>query len=78
MGLAKISERPLFRYFKEINKSSLVVYGEDDEYAWGEIPKLVNILKDLKPQFKYEIIKDADHGFNGKEKELAQIVSDWL
>ena len=78
LGMAKISEKPLFRYFKEINKPSLVVYGEDDEYAWGEIPKLVNILKDLKPEFKYEIIKDADHGFNGKEKELAQIVSDWL
>lgn len=78
LGKAKISKKPLFRYFKEIGKPSLVVYGENDEYAWGEIPKLVGILRTYKPEFKYEIIKDADHGFDGKEKELAESIGDWL
>jgi len=78
LGKVNISKKPLFGYFKEIEKPSVVIYGENDEYAWGEVPKLVGMLKTLKPEFKYEIIKGADHGFDGKEKELAKAVADWL
>lgn len=78
LGRAGISKKPLFRFFKEIQKSSLVVYGSNDEYAWGEVPKLVGILKTLKPEFKYKIIEGADHGFSGKEKELAKTIGTWL
>ncbi|HKC04354.1 MAG TPA: DUF1749 domain-containing protein [Patescibacteria group bacterium] len=78
LGRVSISKKPLFGYFKEIDKPSVVIYGENDEYAWGEVSKLVGMLKTLKPEFKYEIIKDANHGFDGKEKELAKAVADWL
>lgn len=78
LGKARISKKPLFRYFKEIVKPSLVVYGESDEYAWGEVPKLIGVMKKIKPDFRYEIIKGADHSFNGKKKELAAIASKWL
>ena len=73
-----LSLKPQFRYFKSIKKPSLVVYGEKDEYAWGDIPKIIEILKSHQPKFDYRIIKDADHGFTGKNEELAEIISEWI
>ena len=74
----KLSTKTLFRHFAGIKKPSLVIYGENDEYAWGNINKVVNILKSYQPNFEYKIIKGADHGFTGKEKELAKAISDWI
>ena len=78
LGKAKLSKKPLFRYFKLVKKPSLVVYGDKDEYAWGDVPKVVEILKNYQPKFEYNIIKDADHGFTGKNEELAKVIVDWL
>ncbi len=74
----KLSKKSLFRHFKSINKPALVVYGEKDEYGWGNIPKLVDILKKHKPEFKYKIVKGADHGFSKHQKQLSKIISSWL
>jgi pimeloyl-ACP methyl ester carboxylesterase len=78
LGKAKLSTKPLFRYFKTIKTPSLVIYGENDEYAWGDVSKVINILKSYQPSFIYKIIKDADHGFTGKKNELARLISDWI
>lgn len=78
LGKAKLSKKSLFRYFKSIKKQSLVVYGEKDEYAWGDVLKVVKILKKYQPKFDYKIIKDADHGFTGKNEELAKVISKWI
>ena len=74
----KLSKKPLFRYFKKIKKQSLVVYGDKDEYSWGNVPKIVNILKQHKPELGYKIIEGADHGFKNREKQLAEVVTRWL
>lgn len=77
----KLSKKPLFKEYKSINKPTLVVYGEFDEYCYGDVPKCVEILKKECPNsklFTFKIIKDADHGFNGKEKELAEVINRWL
>lgn len=74
----KLSTKPLFRYFSGIKKPSLVIYGENDEYAWGNINKVINILKSYQLEFEYRSIKGADHGFVGKKKELAKVISDWI
>lgn len=74
----KLSKKKLFRYFKSIDKPTLVIYGEKDEYAWGDIPKVVNILKSQKPEFQYEIIKGADHGCSRHQKELTKVITNWL
>ena len=74
----KISTKPLFRYFKSIKKPSLVIYGENDEYAWGDISNVVKTLKNYQPSFEYEIIEGADHKFSGKQKELSKIIASWL
>ncbi len=74
----KLSKKPLFRHFKSINKPTLVVYGEEDEYAWGDVHRVVDILKKQKPEFDYKIIKGADHGFGQHQKELSRVISKWL
>jgi len=74
----EISKKPLFRYFKSIKKQSIVIYGEKDEYAWGEINKVIQVLKKYQPSFEYRVIKGADHRFTGKQRKLANIIADWL
>ncbi len=78
MRRVKLSKKKLFRYFKSVNKPTLVIYGEKDEYAWGNVPRVVKILKEQKPEFEYVIIKDADHGCSQHQKELAKVIADWL
>lgn len=76
-----LSRKPLFKEYKTINKKTLVVYGEFDEYCFGDVPGYVDILKKECPDpklFTFKIIKDADHGFTGKEKELAEVIGKWL
>jgi len=67
-----------FRYFKSIKKPSLVVYGSRDEYAWGDVDRVVSILKSYQPKLSYKVIKGGDHSFKGYERKLAEIVTDWL
>ena len=74
----RLSKKPLFRHFRSIKKPTLVIYGEKDEYAWGNVPKIVDILKGRRPDFEYKIIKGADHALSAHHKKLAQILSSWL
>lgn len=78
MGRATLSTKPLFRFYKSIKKPTLVVYGGQDEYQYGDVPKVVSILEKQQPKFSYEIVKDADHGFSGKDKKLGKLVVTWL
>jgi len=74
----RLSTEPIFRHFKSISKPTLVVYGDQDEYAWGDVPSIVEILKRYQPAMTYQMIKGADHGFKNKENRLASIIAGWL
>jgi len=77
----RISRRPLFRHVRAIRKKTLVVYGENDEYCYGDVSRCVEILADAigpKPNFELAIMADADHGFGGREEELAALITDWI
>jgi pimeloyl-ACP methyl ester carboxylesterase len=74
----KLSKKPLFRHFKSINKPTLVIYGEKDEYAWENAPEKVEQLRKEKPEFDYEVIKDGDHALSGHQKETANLIAKWL
>lgn len=78
LGKAKLSKRPLFRYYESITKPTLVVYGEKDQYAWGDVSRVVEILRKQKSEFTYKIIKDADHSFSKHQKQLAEVVCNWI
>lgn len=77
-GKAKISTKSLFRYFGSIKKPSIVIYGEKDEYTWGDIKKVIATLKKYQPKFEYKIINGADHRFTGKQRELAKTIVNWI
>lgn len=74
----KLSKKPLFRHFTSLRKPTLVIYGDRDEYTWGEVPKIVDILKGYQPDLDYRIISGADHRFKGREKSLAARIREWL
>ncbi len=77
----RISRRPLFRYVRAIRKKTLVVYGEQDEYCYGDVSRCVSILADAigpKPNFELAIMEGADHGFSGREGEVAALIGDWI
>ena len=76
---ARLSRKQvLFHKFKALHKPSLVIYGEKDEYAWGNVPKIVNILKKVQPDFTYKIVKGADHSFHGHRDKVGKLIADWL
>ena len=76
-----LSSKQLFREYKSIDKPTLVVYGENDEYCYGDTQKILNILKKEAPDnnlFDFKIVPEANHGFDRYEKELAIVVAKWL
>jgi dienelactone hydrolase len=73
-----LSTKPLYRYFKEINTPSALIYGANDEYAWGNATACAQLLESMKPEFAYHVVQGADHGFHGKSEEVAGIVADYL
>ena len=73
-----LSKKPLFRHFQSIKKPTLVVYGEHDEYAWGDVPRIVALLKERKPLFEYKIISGADHACSEHQQELSSVIARWL
>ncbi len=74
----RLSKRPLFRYFKELRKPSLVVYGDNDEYLWKDGHHAVAMLKKIRPDAAYRVIDGADHVFSKHKKELARAIARWI
>lgn len=76
-----LSKKPLFQEFKSINKDTMIIYGDHDEYCYGNVKKCMDVLKKESSNQKYftfKLIENADHGFHGKEKKLANLISTWL
>lgn len=74
----KLSKKALFRHYKSLNKPTLVIYGGKDEWAWGNVPKMVKILQKQKPELDYQIIKGADHPLSEHQTETANLIAKWL
>jgi pimeloyl-ACP methyl ester carboxylesterase len=73
----RLSRRARFRYVRAIRKPALFVYGENDVYCADGASRTVAALADAlgaKPNVELAIIADADHGFSGKERELAAVI----
>jgi pimeloyl-ACP methyl ester carboxylesterase len=76
----RLGRKPRFRHLRGIRKPTLMLYGEHDEYAYGDVPRCVAILADVmreQPNVELAILGDADHGFSGKERELADTIVNW-
>lgn len=78
MSGTKLSRRP-FRYIRAIRKPSLYIYGDRDEYCYDDLPRCAEILsQQVSDGAEIVVMRDADHGFSGREKELAGLIADWL
>lgn len=79
-----MSEEAIFSYydpnkesiFSSINTPTLILLGDADEYRDRPIKKIKDWFDTHQNTVQYQskIIKDGDHGFSGKEKEVAQII----
>jgi pimeloyl-ACP methyl ester carboxylesterase len=77
----RLSRRPRFRHLLGIRKPALVVYGDRDEYLYGDVSRCVEILAEQlesRANFEFAILKDADHGFSRREDDLARLILAWL
>ncbi len=77
----RLSKRARFRHLRGIRKPALFVYGDHDEYCYGDVSRCVGLLADevgSKRNFEFAIMRDADHGFGGREKELSHLILTWL
>ena len=74
----RLSRRPRFRHLRGIRKPTLVLYGENDEYMYGDVSRCVAILADaVGPNFELAVMEGADHGFSGREEELGALILAW-
>ena len=76
----RLSRRPRFRYVRAIRKPALFLYGENDEYCVDSASATVAALAEAlgaKTNVELAIMKDADHGFGGMERQLATVILDW-
>jgi alpha-beta hydrolase superfamily lysophospholipase len=81
----RLGKKKLFDEYKRITKPMLVVYGEYDEFTYtgGGTKKALDLLKRITHEkalerSDFQIIKGTDHGFHGKEIEMAELVASWL
>lgn len=77
----RLSRRPRFRYVRAIRKPALVLYGDADQYLYGDVSRCVAILAGAigpKPNVELGIVAGADHGFSGREAELARLILAWI
>ncbi|MDP9191787.1 MAG: alpha/beta fold hydrolase [Acidobacteriota bacterium] len=77
----RLSRRPRFRYLRAIRKPALFLYGENDEYCIDGTSDTVAVLAEAlgpMPNVEIAILADADHGFGGKEQELASVIVEWM
>ncbi len=77
----RLSRKPLFRDYRRLRKPALVLFGENDEYCFGDVPRCVELLKEHATgtrASRFVILPDADHSFHGKEHEAGGIMADFL
>lgn len=69
-----IRGRRPFRFIRAIRKPSLYVYGANDEYGFDA----GLLAENISANAEIVVLGGADHGFHGKEVELANLIAEWL
>lgn len=67
-----------FSFLEACSKPILFVHGDRDEF--GSTAKLQNLVNHLKPEAhaRLEVIKGADHFFEGHLEKLKQFITEWV
>lgn len=64
----------------KIKEPIFLVLAEKDRYLYNYSPRYVIrvIKRNIYSSFKSAVIKNTDHDFNGKEKKLAILITNWI
>ena len=63
-----------FRAIRGIRKPSLYIYGDRDEFE----PDITALARHVGPNAEIVVLRDADHGFTGREGEVGEVMGEWL
>ena len=81
----RLGKKPLFEEFGKIDVPTLIIFGQEDEYAYtaGGTDAAIRLFKKyanskIAKHISYQTVLGADHSFHGFEKEFASRVSKWL
>jgi pimeloyl-ACP methyl ester carboxylesterase len=81
----RIGHKPLFQEYRTFDRPTLVVFGDQDEYAYtaGGAGAALSILKQYLPEniqaaSAFRLLQQADHSFHGYEGVFAEMVATWL
>ncbi|HUP64984.1 MAG TPA: alpha/beta fold hydrolase [Thermoanaerobaculia bacterium] len=76
-----LSKRPLFRDYRLLKKPTLSLFGANDEFCFGDVPRCVDLLRAhaaVPRRFEGVVLPDANHGFGGHEREAGAIMAEFL
>lgn len=80
-GLELSGEKRLFSEFRHLKRPTLVLFGADDEFCFGDVAGCVRILETFAPRrvpLTTGIIEETGHSFHGGERELGRRIARWL
>lgn len=77
----RLSRKSRFREFRALRKPTLTIFGDRDEFCFGDVQRCLEILAGQargRRGFTFRLLPDADHGFHGRERDLAGVMLDWI
>ncbi|HXI14108.1 MAG TPA: alpha/beta fold hydrolase [Thermoanaerobaculia bacterium] len=77
----QLSRKKHFRELRVITRPTLLFYGSEDEYCFGDVSRCVAILEEAlsgKPNFEFVTLRGADHSFHGKVRQMAAMIASWI
>jgi pimeloyl-ACP methyl ester carboxylesterase len=77
----RLSKRKPFRYITAITKPSLYIYGDLDPYTGDDFAASMKLLGEIvapRRAARIAIIKGAEHGYAGHERELGELMAEFL
>ena len=79
-GIKLSRKRPLLREYRRLSRRTLVVFGENDEFCFGDVTACVDVLREFAPprRCRFEVIAGTGHGFHGAEEILGATIAGFL
>jgi pimeloyl-ACP methyl ester carboxylesterase len=74
-------EKRLFSEYRHLKRPTLALFGEYDEFCFGDVPGCIRILETFAPKavsVETGMIRDTGHSFHGMERELGKRVARFL
>jgi pimeloyl-ACP methyl ester carboxylesterase len=74
------ADAPSMKAFSAIKKPMLVIISQNDEYLDRPAEKVKRVFDSAAKSSTYTcvIVPDATHGFDGKEKEVSDLITSWI